>query len=233
MVKMYNSCTFDIMADLTFGEPLGMLESSEYTPWVKAVFEGFKFGVIWNLRLEYPTLAPIAEWLVPKSIRKMEKAHFDYSAERVDRRLAEETKKDRADIWGLVLEKKDNQMNLGQMHANSSLFMVAGTETTATLLSGLTYYLLKHPDKLRKVTDEVRTLTEEELTLEQLPRLPYLNACFEEGLRVYPPVPVGLPRVVPKEGTSICGEWVPGKVCHFQLSCVYALMYMSTRPVLQ
>jgi len=86
------------MADLTFGEPLGMLESSEYTPWVKAVFEGFKFGVIWNLRLEYPILAPIAEWLVPKSIRKMEKAHLDYSAERVDQRLAEETKKDRADI---------------------------------------------------------------------------------------------------------------------------------------
>jgi len=111
--------------------------------------------------------------------------------------------------------------------------MVAGTETTATLLSGLTYYLLKHPDKLQKVTDEVRALTEEELTLEQLPRLSYLNACFEEGLRVYPPVPVGLPRVVPKEGTSICGEWIPGKVCLFRLTCVYALIHIFIRPVLQ
>ncbi|KAH8706954.1 hypothetical protein GQ44DRAFT_731999 [Phaeosphaeriaceae sp. PMI808] len=38
IVKLCNCTIFDMMADLTFSEPLGMLETSEYTPWVKAVF---------------------------------------------------------------------------------------------------------------------------------------------------------------------------------------------------
>ncbi|KAJ4983610.1 averantin oxidoreductase [Stagonosporopsis vannaccii] len=211
MVKLFNCCTFDIMSDLTFREPLGMLETSEYTPWVSAVFSGIKIGTIYRLRLEYPILDPIVRWLMPKSIRDMQKMHFNHSADRVDRRLAKGVTKGGSDIWNLVLEKGQDQMSLGQMHANSSLFMAAGTETTATLLSGLTYYLLKNRDKLQKVSDEVRALVEEDLTLEQLPRLPYLNACFEEGLRIYPPVPIGTPRVTPKEGSVICGDWVPGK----------------------
>jgi cytochrome P450 len=35
MVKMYNFTTFDIMGDLTFGEPLQMLSKAKYDPWVR------------------------------------------------------------------------------------------------------------------------------------------------------------------------------------------------------
>lgn len=44
LVKYYNFTTFDIMAELAFGEPLGLLENSDYTPWVAAIFR----------RSEYP-----------------------------------------------------------------------------------------------------------------------------------------------------------------------------------
>ena len=37
MTKILNFTTFDIMAELTFGKPLGLLEESEYTPWVSSV----------------------------------------------------------------------------------------------------------------------------------------------------------------------------------------------------
>jgi cytochrome P450 len=33
-VRMANFTTFDVMGDLTFGEPLHMLENAEYDPWV-------------------------------------------------------------------------------------------------------------------------------------------------------------------------------------------------------
>lgn len=236
MVKLYNCTTFDIMADLTFREPLGMLNTSDYTPWVKNVFEGIKIGVIFKMCVEYPMLDGIIQVLSPKWIRDAEQYHLDHSAERVDRRLTKGLDKQGADIWNLVLEKGDSQMNLGQMHANSSLFMAAGTETTATLLSGLTFHLLKNPDKLKKVTDEVRAIPLEALTLEELPRLSYLNACFEEAFRVYPPVPAGLPRVTPKGGSAICGEWVPEKVCStwsMRFAPVHALTFTLTRPVSQ
>ncbi len=40
MVQQYNFTTFDIMADLAFGESLHMLEKNEYDPWVSTQFVG-------------------------------------------------------------------------------------------------------------------------------------------------------------------------------------------------
>lgn len=48
LVLWYNFTTFDIMADLTFGEPLHMLDRGEYTPWVNALFSTIKL-VTFNL----------------------------------------------------------------------------------------------------------------------------------------------------------------------------------------
>jgi len=90
--------------------------------------------------------------------------------------------------------------------------MIAGTETTATLLSGLTYHLLTNHAKLDKLTHEVRTTfrTVDDITIERLQGLPYLNACIEEGLRMYPPVAPGMPRRTPEgPNTNIDGHDVP------------------------
>ena len=43
-------------------------------------------------------------------------------------------------------------------------------------------------------------------------QLPYLNAVIEEALRLYPPVPVALPRLTPPAGATICGYHIPGGV---------------------
>ncbi|CAD0014773.1 unnamed protein product [Aureobasidium pullulans] len=108
----------------------------------------------------------------------------------------------------------DIMSDLTEMHANAGVFMTGGTETIATLLSGLTYYLLINPDKLARLVAEVRSTftAESEITVDELARLPYLNACIEEGLRIYPPTPASLPRRVPQEGAFIAGKWIPGDV---------------------
>ena len=49
-------------------------------------------------------------------------------------------------------------MSRPEIIANSSVLIVAGSETTATLLSGATYYLLQNPTKLARLQDEVRSL---------------------------------------------------------------------------
>lgn len=104
--------------------------------------------------------------------------------------------------------------------------MIAGTETTATLLSGVTYFLISNRDKLDKLVAELRTTfhNEYEITVEALARLKYLHACLEEGLRVYPPVPTGLPRVVPPGGAQICERWIP--------EGVRTTIYLSIKPEL-
>lgn len=56
-------------------------------------------------------------------------------------------------------------MGLPQLESNSSILVIAGSETTATALAGATYFLLKNPDTMAKLTDEVRSTftTEEEI----------------------------------------------------------------------
>jgi hypothetical protein len=51
-----------------------------------------------------------------------------------------------------------------------------------------------------------------EITGERVKKIAFLNAVIEEGLRLSPPVPAILPRVVPLEGGFVCGHWLPGDV---------------------
>jgi cytochrome P450 len=71
-----------------------------------------------------------------------------------------------------------------------------------------------NPDKMAKIVHEIRStfIKDSDIELETLGRMKYLNACIEEGLRAYPPVPVGLPRVTPETGLVVCGEHIPHKV---------------------
>jgi cytochrome P450 len=55
--------------------------------------------------------------------------------------------------------------------------LVAGTETTATTIAYATYYLLLHPDKRRKLLEEIATVERDDngrLPLSKLDALPYL-----------------------------------------------------------
>ena len=61
------------------------------------------------------------------------------------------------------------------------------------------------------LVEELRSAFKDEdsITVETLAALPYLNACIEEGLRMYPPVPTGLPRKTPEGGALIGDHWIP------------------------
>ena len=101
--------------------------------------------------------------------------------------------------------------------ANSRILLTAGSETTATLLSGATYYLLQNPEIMRRVQSEVRTAfkTAGDITLRSVSTpglLPYLDAVLQESLRCYPPIPATLPRITSPEGAVIDGRFVPGNV---------------------
>ncbi|KAH8838541.1 hypothetical protein MCOR27_008396 [Pyricularia oryzae] len=221
LVLLLNCTTFDIMADLTFGESLGMLDNGKYTPWVARIFDTIKYAAIFGIAGRWVWLRNLVRATLPASMRKSLEEHRGYVNERVERRMAKDT--DQPDIWNLVLRNPENVKLLGRgsMNEHANLFMVAGTETTATLLSGLTYFLLKKPSTYEKIVAEVRSLPEDGLHIDSLRQLPYLQACFEEALRMYPPVPMGMPRVVPPGGAAISGGFVPEgtRVAVHQLSC--------------
>ncbi|POS72772.1 hypothetical protein DHEL01_v208832 [Diaporthe helianthi] len=210
MTQLLNFATFDVMAELCFGQPLGLLAKNEYSQWVKSIFESLKMLPIASIINYYPILNAIFTRFEPKSVTEQRVTHCRHSEERVNRRLQDGS--NQPDVWNLVLSAKEGkELTLEEMHSNAELFMLAGSETTATLLSGCIYNLLTYPEKMKTLVDEIRgSFTNlDDLTLENLAELKYMNACLKEALRVYPPVPIGSPRVVLEGGQVILGKWVP------------------------
>lgn len=93
---------------------------------------------------------------------------------------------------------------------------MAGSETTATALTGATYLLTKNPRALAKLADEVRSSFNDENTIDftETAKMPYLCAVTEESLRLYPPGPNAQPRITPSGGNIILGEHIPGNVSY-------------------
>lgn len=108
------------------------------------------------------------------------------------------------------MEKSDglSRLQKRQMTTHAQAFMMAGTETTATLPSGLIFLLLKHAHYMQRLQKEVLVLKKEELSPDKLAHLPSVNACIQEALRCYPPAPITFFRTTPKGCNMVCGEWI-------------------------
>ncbi|CAF5140610.1 unnamed protein product, partial [Rotaria socialis] len=66
-------------------------------------------------------------------------------------------------------------------------FLIAGHETTSGLLSFTFYYLLKNPHALQKAQAEADQI--DEITIDTLPKLKYIDAVLKETLRLQPTAP--------------------------------------------
>lgn len=80
-------------------------------------------------------------------------------------------------------------------------------------------WLTRTPHAYRQLTEEIRSAfpSAADMHFNALQDLPYMNACIDEALRIFPPVPTGLTRTVPASGDTVAGEFLPGGVtvsCH-------------------
>lgn len=216
IVRWYNFTTFDLIADLAYGESLHGLETGQSNKIEKSLVIMPIIDLIGTSKM----VEKVVLLLLGPLLRKAENAH-QASVEKLARtRLTAPKQPDRGDFMDYFLRSRGqaHQLTDEDIIVNSDLIMDAGSEPTATLLSGLTYWLLKTPHALQRVTREVRDAfnTDEEMTfLETRSKLPYLLACLEEGLRVFPPIPLTLSRSVPGEAPmEVCGLMIPPNVSH-------------------
>lgn len=92
-------------------------------------------------------------------------------------------------------------------------FLAAGHETTASAMSWATYLLCKHPEVQKKLREEIHTALpsisseDNNITSQEIDKLPYLNAVLNETMRVFPPVPLTLRETV--ADTTIQGHFIP------------------------
>ncbi|KAF7914031.1 uncharacterized protein EAF01_000437 [Botrytis porri] len=122
----------------------------------------------------------------------------------------------RADIVSLIKRDEEGKegLTIQELQATASVIIVAGGETTITVLSGITNYLMNNPLKLSLLTSDIREkfMKEEEISIATLKETSYLNVVIQESFRLCNPTPVSLPRIVPPGGGRVCGHDLPEKI---------------------
>lgn len=88
----------------------------------------------------------------------------------------------------------------------------AGTDTTYTVLEWAMTELIRHPRVMKKLQNELMETAngKSHITESDLDRMHYLNAVTKETLRLYPPIPL----LVPRESTQdviVNGYDIPAK----------------------
>ncbi|EDN95818.1 hypothetical protein SS1G_11697 [Sclerotinia sclerotiorum 1980 UF-70] len=102
---------------------------------------------------------------------------------------------DKKDLLNAMINGRDPKTGKGLSDSNilnnMITFLIAGHETTSGMLSFLFYYLLKNPSAYQAAQREVDGVVGKgPITIDHLSKLPYIEACLRETLRLNPPAPV-------------------------------------------
>ena len=207
MRDWFTYATFDMFGMLAFGEDFGCLRGDAFAPWVALVVGNVKQWAVVNGLSRLGLIQPVM--FIMKALRlwdQKRKQHLDLTRDLVRKR--EDTI---GKCYGLLDPLLTSGLDPEQIAENAAFLVIAGSETTATLLAGVTFLLATHPDVQQELRREVRGRfsSEDEIGFKSVESLTYLRAVLEEALRLYPPVPNAAPRRVGPGGANIAGCDVP------------------------
>ncbi|CAN8275037.1 unnamed protein product [Cochlearia groenlandica] len=161
-------------------ELLGAFPVGDYIPslsWIDKIR-----GLDRNMEKVSKKFVAFLERVVQDHLDKGEnKERFDFvdMLLRIQREKTDGFELDRSDIRLIILD-----------------IFLGGTTTTFTTVDWAMMLLIRHPESMKKLQDEIRTCSRRNLYVseEEVKNMKYLNAVIKEVLRLHPPGPLLIPR---------------------------------------
>lgn len=202
---------FDAMGELGLGESFHMLERED-NRWIPDLLMA---GMADIAQLQpIPWSTPILHRMpfIAQGPRRFIRFVEDQVAKRRERGA---TKPDILDNLLTAYEKSNKKdVDYQWLRGDARLVIVGGSDTTASTLAFIFYYLAKYPEQVRKLRAEFEPLLAasglDHLDPKDVAKAVHLNGVIHETLRMNPPIPSGYPRVTPPEGLTIAGRYIPG-----------------------
>ncbi|KAF4754151.1 hypothetical protein FOZ62_004820, partial [Perkinsus olseni] len=133
----------------------------------------------WATKDSFPwNLNPMIKKL-HSGVRRLTRISDDVIAERRERREAGDG--ERHDLLDKLLH-----LDRDDLRGHLMTFLIAGSETTAMTVAWCLYYFCLHPDIQDKARAEADQLGHDPQTIEDLEKLPFVECCILETLRVQP-----------------------------------------------
>ncbi|KAK1226919.1 hypothetical protein PQX77_010089 [Marasmius sp. AFHP31] len=226
-----NYLAFDIIGDLAFGAPFGMLVACKDSAPVpvdqKAAMDQYGQELEKTQQKEIPavqvingrgefsgSMGTIPTWLRPLAKKtpwfrqgsEDVKTLAGIAIMAVSKRLR--TESDRADLLQKLQNSKDENghpMGPGELTAEALTLLIAGSDTTSNSTCAIIHYLATYPEAQAKLQAELdeHVPADEPATFEEVKNLPYLQAVINEALRLHSTSAIGLPRQVSEAGMSV------------------------------
>lgn len=210
--QRFSWTAFDIISEFTIGRSFACLSKPDHRPWLKQLSTTWKFIAVLSSVKHLPGLFKIFSMLIPTSLlqKRVDQLFFLYRNAQMQRKAPQT----HSTVMSSALKCVDGEkggLSEGELMSNASFLIAAGTDTIATVLPALVFLLCRNPQAMAVLRQAVRTRfqSEAQITSQNASTLHFLTACIQETLRIYPPVPEGLPRLVPAGGDVICAKFIP------------------------
>lgn len=98
------------------------------------------------------------------------------------------------------------------LHQDSRVIVIAGSETTATTLASVLFFLAKCPEVQKTLQKKVDMAfpKRSDWTYDKVKRITYIDDIINETLRLKPALLTGGFRVTPPEGLQVDEQFIPG-----------------------
>lgn len=207
--------TLDILSKIAFGHPVGFLTQN------KDVYDYHKqtaaFYPVMELSSNHPTIlailnSPLMRGAAPKPTDKVGFGAIVGEAHKaVAERFGPESKH-WDDMLGSFIRHGLTQQ---ECEVEALLQILAGADSTATAFRTTFLFILSSPSAYRKLQEEIASAVEAGnvtfpiISNSEAQMLPYLQACIQEGLRMFMPLQGLAGRVAPKGGETVNGTYFP------------------------
>ncbi|KAJ5961306.1 uncharacterized protein N7479_008456 [Penicillium vulpinum] len=197
---------FEVMGQLTFGKPFNMLKERKEAYFLEVIRQDMNaIGYLLNL----PWLSYL--FMRIPGLNQNHLKFWKWIENEFTQRISRGQK--RPDVFNWLhkayLDGPQTSSDTLKLHGDGYLVIVAGSDTTASTITHMLFYLACNKPLTRKLQAQLDKL--DELKDETLRDVELLDACINETLRLCPAVPAGVQRETPEEGIHIGDRYVPGK----------------------
>ncbi|MCJ1387185.1 hypothetical protein MMC18_000025 [Xylographa bjoerkii] len=226
MAQWFNYIAFDLMGEFCFGESFDMVDKEDNRHIIDIISDGVQclnivghMPRLLELRLENLLFSRLVHGL---------HEYQRYSERQARKCMKKDPEKDAQSVFDLLLPdpntNSEEAFTITELTSESSLLILAGSDTTSTALAHTLFHLLNNPQTLKQLTAEIRSTFRELNEIQNNKALrdcQYLRACIDESLRLTPPVAGLMSREVLPGGLDIDGHHFPAGVdigtCHYAL----------------
>ncbi|EAU35830.1 predicted protein [Aspergillus terreus NIH2624] len=207
--------SFDIAAEVIWGSSFECLEGGQGNVVVDYALSRKERLIAMALTF-YPFLAFLSPLLSLSSTRTTTLQLFRRkTTERISKHQATSSgQQSQPDVLGSILQSRASEtLPVTALEQTPVELVMDGGGPIAAVLIGTLNNLLRNPSKYDYLVQEVRGSFKRETDINGSATrpLPYLHAVVTEGLRIAPPFPDGVRRVVPAGGITVAGCPVPPK----------------------